>query len=244
MNEQMIDASRTALDTQLEVWFLSLPSSLTNPYRRSQDFWCTQIHLHYNLALLQLYRTTHLASRSVTPRVSISLKHSSKSIEICHNAATSISQLFGSLLTSRKIDQCCFTALPLLLASAIQISLEARLASSSSSAILTLQAHSRLEDLFPIMEEVAKYWPSVEAIHCLFRDVLGEMKLDFERNQAAESLQTVRDSGAMMQQPVQHHRTNFEGAHGPFIENQIGLSDGNWNALLSTWDTSILFDDI
>ncbi|RDL32478.1 uncharacterized protein BP5553_08934 [Venustampulla echinocandica] len=239
MNEELIDASRTALDSQLEAWIISLPPHLANPSRRPQDFWCTQIHLHYNLALLQLYRTTHLASRSFSPQVSISLNHSPKSVEICHNSATSISQLFSTLLMSRKIDQCCFTALSLLLASAIQISLKARFASSSSPPILALQAQSRLEDLFPVMEEVAKYWPSVEAIHRLFRGVLGEMKLEFERNHTAESLQSMQGSGPVIQ-PVQ--TTNFGAAHGPFAE--IGLSDGDWNVLLGTWDAPILFDDV
>jgi transcriptional regulatory protein AMDR len=241
MNEQTIDASRTALDSQLESWFISLPPTLINPSRRSQDFWCTQIHLHYNLALLQLYRTTYLSSRSFSPRVSISLNHSPKSVEICHNAAASISQLFNSLHMSLKLDHCCFTALSLLLASAIQISLEARLASTCSSPILALQAQSRLEDLFPIMEEVSKYWPSVEAILRLFRGVLCEMKQEFEISHEAEHSRATRDSGVNLQ-TVQ--RNGFGAAHGPFVDNQLGMSDGNWSDLLRTWDTSNLFDDI
>jgi transcriptional regulatory protein AMDR len=78
-------------------------------------------------------------------------------MEICHNAASAISQLFNSLLISSKVDRCCFTALTLLLAAAIRMSLEARSASSSGPSILGLQAQSRLENLFAVMDEVAKY---------------------------------------------------------------------------------------
>ena len=220
LGQQSIESSRSTLNSQLEGWFLRLPQSLTNPTRNTQDFWCTQLHMHYNLALLQLYRTSYLPTYPGSS--DLCLASSPKTIEICHNAASSISQLFNSLLISSRINHCCFTALTMLLAAAIQMSLEARSASSSRSSILGLQAQSRLEDLFAVMNEVSKYWPSAEAIYRLFQDVLNTMKVEIERSLAASDLLTIREQGTSNSQPNERQSANTQGS---FMENQIGLSD-------------------
>jgi transcriptional regulatory protein AMDR len=237
LGQQTIESSRSTLDSQLEGWFLRLPQSLINPSRNTEDFWCTQLHMHYNLALLQLYRTSYLPTYPGGP--DLSLAPSLKTMEICHNAASSMSRLFNSLLISSKIDRCCFTALTMLLAAAIQMSLEARSAGSSGSSILGLQAQCRLEDLFAVMNEVAKYWPSAEAIYRLFQDVLNTMKAEMERSLAASDLLTMRERGTLASQPNGSVTSNTQGR---FLDNQIGLSDQDWNGLLGTWDPSAFFD--
>lgn len=73
LGEQTIESSRSTLDSQLEAWFLRLPQNLNNPSRNTQDFWCTQLHLHYNLTLLQLHRTSYLPTFPGTPDFSLPL---------------------------------------------------------------------------------------------------------------------------------------------------------------------------
>jgi transcriptional regulatory protein AMDR len=126
----------------------------------------------------------------------------------------------------------------MLLASAIQMSLEARSANSSGSSILGLQAQSQLENLFSAMNEVAKYWPSVEAIYRLFQDVLNNIKAEMVRSLAASDLLTRREQGTQ----TSHAERVSSNTQRRFLDNQIGLSDQDWNGLLGTWGPSTFFD--
>ena len=236
LGQHTMETVRAALDSQLETWYLRLPATLINPSTYPQDFWCVQLHLHYNLTLLQLYRTTHLQNQSGSN--ALALNPSPKSIEICHNAASSISQLFNSLLIAHKLGQCWFTALTMLLATAIQISLEARIASSSGSQILGLQAQSRLENLFPVMSEVAIYWPSTEAIDRLFRDVLANLKLEMERILTATTVEAHSPRAS-----IQSDEITRREAQGSLLDSHIGLSEEGWSSLFGTWDGSAFFDE-
>ncbi|RFU29299.1 hypothetical protein B7463_g7029, partial [Scytalidium lignicola] len=165
-----------------------------------------------------------------------------QNIKLC-SIISSIMKLFspGSLRhhgIAQRLDQSWFTALTMLLAAAIQMAREARIASSSGSHILCLQAQSRLENLFSVMNKVSEYWPSTEAIYRLFRDVQAKMRLEIERTlQTEETLETGR-------QIMPHSQDiNHIGFEGPLLGHPIGLSEEDWSSLFGTSTISAFFDD-
>lgn len=119
----------------------------------------------------------------------------------------------------------------MLLATAIQMSLEARSSCSSGSSILGLQAQSRLETLLSVTTEIPKYWPSVEAAYRLFRDLLCNMKSEMERSLAASDLLTI---GGQRILGSQADRVPTNNTQGTFFANHVGLFEQDWNGLLGT----------
>lgn len=186
-------AAQIALDSRLASWYLCLPASLTSLNSQSTNFWSLQLQLHYNMALLHLHR---LSQPSSTPAEHLQQQTST---DICHTSASSIANLFGDILSTKTIGQCWFTSLTLLLATAIQISHEARSVANDGATVLSIQAQNRLERFLPVMYAVSQYWPSAEAILSLYTDILKQLK---RQTQSSFRVQTMAVSPYTAQSPL------------------------------------------
>lgn len=128
------------------------------------------INKGYYIILMALLHLHRLPQTSITPAKQ---RHSA---DICHVAASSTSKLFNDILSTERIGQCSFTSLTLLLATAIQISHEARLAAYNSAAVLSIQAQGQLEQILPVLSAISCHWSSAEAIGNLYEDLLKQFK--------------------------------------------------------------------
>ena len=162
--------TRANLDSKLAGWYLRLPSDLANFTKPDANFWSLQLQLHYNLALLHLHRVpdaTYVSSSAGEDRTSA---------ETCRTVALSIGRLFDEVSIRRSIGQCWFTAPTTLLATAIQMSQEARSAAAGNRTVLAIQVQNHLESLLPIIRAVSKYWCGAEAILHLYKDLLRQLR--------------------------------------------------------------------
>lgn len=161
---------RASVDSRLAEWYLCLPTPLAKFAKSDGDLWSLQLQLHYNLALLQLHR---IPDPSYT---SVDVANDRTSRETSHTAALSITRVFDDILAQQSINQCWFTASTILLAAAIPISHEARLAAKARATVLAIQAQNQLERLLPILSAVSKYWSSAEAILNIYEGLLKQLK--------------------------------------------------------------------
>ena len=162
--------ARKALNSRLATWYMELPPELSRPSLKTRDFWAAQLQLHYHTAVLALNRPpprAQFSAPSTSPSLSGALEHR---IDICNGAASSIAAIMGSIAAKGDIAQCWHTAVTAILASAIQISSQARraLLLNNGSSVLALSALERLEALSPVLLALATYWPGAEGIQRLF----------------------------------------------------------------------------
>jgi transcriptional regulatory protein AMDR len=189
---------QNSLDSKLAGWYLQLPTTLLEGSGGEFNFWSSQLQLHYNLALLHLYR---IPVDNQTP------EQQQKSANTCHTAALSIAKVFNDILATKSVERCSFTALTSLLAVAIQMSSEARSAIDNGDVVLSLQAQNRLQHILPAIDAVSRYWPSAEAISKIFLDLLQKLKDQSKkalaRLEAVDGLHTV--SNDLAQQSTTHN---------------------------------------
>ncbi|KAG0650901.1 Acetamidase regulatory [Hyphodiscus hymeniophilus] len=234
LSPNLLETQKAPLDSRLVGWYLRLPSSLLDASSKRSDFWALQIQLHYNLTLLHLHRIT------IDTNHSSNNNHSSldqqKSLSTRHTAALSIARLFDDIITMEAIERCSFTSLTALLSAAIQMSYEARSASSNGEVVLAIQSQNRLENMLPAMTAIAAYWPSAEAIDSIFRklsiEVKEQMKSHFSR------LESMRDDYAASATPevtstidqvteLASWDPNFNGSLAAGWSNIFGVGDAN-----------------
>ena len=192
-NPGSFSITRANLDSKLAGWYLRLPSDLANFTKPGADFWSLQLQLHYNLALLHLHRVpdaSHVSSSAVEDRTSA---------ETCHTVAMSICKLFDELSIRHSIGQCWFTAPTMLLATAIQMSQEARLAATADRTVLAIQVQNHLEGLLPIIRAVSKYWCGAEAILHLYKDLLRQLR---QQTQSTFDLHEQTDASYELPSPL------------------------------------------
>ncbi|KAJ9608976.1 hypothetical protein H2200_006747 [Cladophialophora chaetospira] len=147
------------IDARLASWLMLLP--------QGDDFSQLQLRLHYNAAVLHCHRTVsqHADASSL-----------SSSQRICAGAAETILSIFGTMIQEGTVQRCYFTALTAIMASAIHFIRDLRLAAEHNSTLLALQSHAKLESCFPILKELACYWPTANAALKLFQHVLDRTK--------------------------------------------------------------------
>ncbi|RVX74985.1 hypothetical protein B0A52_01262 [Exophiala mesophila] len=208
------------IDQRLAAWYLGLPLKLTDFHSERPDFWTLQMHIHYNMALLHSHRP-------LAPSLdSIDLARRRTSSEACHGAASTISKCFTDLLSSNQLDQCWFTSLMALLATAIQINHEARSSARAGANILAIQAQSRLQRILPVLSAISNYWSSAVAVHNLYQDLLKQYK---------RQLQSSIDMGASHADPFDlpsYQQTPSSTAGAALESLETGdFFNGDWQAL-------------
>ena len=147
------------IDSRLAAWLMALPSG--------SDFYTLQLRMNYNIALLHLHRTEMQNGKPYD------FVHSTK---LCGGAAETIVSILNSMTRAGEIRMCYLSGLTAVMAVAIHITREIHLAIGQHSMLLVLQAQSQLEGLFPIMTEMAHYWPTAKATLKLFQHVLERSK--------------------------------------------------------------------
>ncbi|KAJ5620908.1 hypothetical protein N7510_004892 [Penicillium lagena] len=162
------------LDTRLVTWYLQLPSRLSDIHGKNSIFWALLLMAHYNLALLHLHRLADPTAGDMTG------PPPNKSSDTCHVSAQALIGLLNTMVVKESIGQCWFTCQTMLLATALQTSLEARITARNGPAVLAIQAQSRLDQLMPIAESLSHYWPSAEAVWHLYQGLLKQLKRQTE----------------------------------------------------------------
>ena len=225
---ELFQVSQDSIDRKLVSWYLNLPTALTEPIDKSRTngFWALQLQLHYNLALLHLHR---LPEDTFPHADSVQKLNSNVT---CQTAATAISKLFDDMIAAKAISMCWFTVLTSLLATAIQISHEARTAARSRAAILAIQAQTRLQRLLPALSAVSPYWPSAEAILHVYNDLLLQFQ---KQSQASSNIQHNLVSGLSSRDVEQTTSQDNEETSILIDSNDslgiVGVSGTDWQAL-------------
>lgn len=137
------------------------------------DFWSCQLRMHYNLISLYLHRPQ--------PSGRTSVSRSSNCQGICSDASQAILSCLETIVFRDWTGQCSFTAVSAVMASAIQMSLDARQSLSQDNLVLALNAQDRLVRLLRCARELEKFWPSAGAVYGLFDQLSAELK-DMARN--------------------------------------------------------------
>ncbi|KAF9885003.1 hypothetical protein FE257_000826 [Aspergillus nanangensis] len=132
------------------------------------DFWSCQLRIHYNLVLLHLHRP-HSLPGPLIPR-------SPNCQQICSDASQTILACLETIVLRNWTGQCSFTAVSAVMASAIQMSLDARMSLSQGTSVLALNAQDRLARLLRCARELENFWPSAGAVHSLFDQLSAELK--------------------------------------------------------------------
>ncbi|KAK0255926.1 hypothetical protein LTS09_009228 [Friedmanniomyces endolithicus] len=137
-NAQILDSA--GIDERLARLALRLP--------RMNDFWSCQLRISYSLVVLVLHRTTRSPDSPI----------------IAREAASTILTTFETLLSAGSIRKCSFHCSTPLLAAGIQFFQDMKSAVSTTALMRANAAHAQLERLLRPVEELAKYWPHVEAL--------------------------------------------------------------------------------
>ena len=87
----------------------------------------------------------------------------------------------------------------MLLATAIQMSQEARSAAAANRAVLAIQVQNHLESLLPIIRAVSSYWCGAEAILHLYKDLLRQLR---QQTQATFDLREQTDASYELPCPL------------------------------------------
>lgn len=225
---ELFQVSQENVDQRLVSWYLSLPSTLTEPIDISKPnaFWALQLQLHYNLALLHLHRLPG----ELFPRADSVQEHNSNGT--CQTAATAISKLFDDIISAQVISRCWFTALTSLLATAIQFGHEARAAARNRAAVLAIQAQTRLQRLLPVISTVAAYWPSAEAILHVYRDLLVQFKRQSQASSSIPHLPVSRLNSNQIEQSSTEDTDHSVMWVGDNVSlGSVGVSGTDWQAL-------------
>ncbi|KIW25902.1 uncharacterized protein PV07_09038 [Cladophialophora immunda] len=230
------ELTRASLDSRLAGWYLRLPASVANFSKPGADFWSLQLQLHYNLALLHLHRMPDLTY----PSFKVDPSHTSS--KTCHTAALSIARLFDDISARNGVRQCWFTALTILLAAAIQISHEARLAAKANMTVLALQAQSQLESLLPVIKSVSEYWSGAEAILHLYTDLLKQLKRQTQSSFATQTdVKAHSNVSYELPSPTNVNRYASDAEMSPEQGNNhplgsVGYLGDDWQALFGAGD--------
>ncbi|TKA30919.1 hypothetical protein B0A54_14527 [Friedmanniomyces endolithicus] len=137
-NAQGLDSA--GIDERLARLALRLP--------RMNDFWSCQLRMSYSLVVLVLHRTARSPDSPI----------------IAREAASTILTTFETMLSAGSIRKCSFHCSTPLLAAGIQFFQDMKSAASTTALMRANAAHAQLERLLRPVEELAKYWPHVEAL--------------------------------------------------------------------------------
>ncbi|KAK5684845.1 hypothetical protein LTS10_002920 [Elasticomyces elasticus] len=115
---------------------------------RTNSSWCCQLRISYSLVVLLLHRTTRSEDSPI----------------IAREAASTILTTLETMLSAGTIRQCSYHCSTPLLAAGIHFFQDLKTAKTATSLMRANAAHGQLERLLRPVEELAKYWPHVEAL--------------------------------------------------------------------------------
>ena len=135
-------------------------------YAFGDNFWCCQLRMHYNLALLHLHRNF------IVPEMGVHEGQDSQSI--CNDAADAILACLSTISSLGAISQCHFTATMALTSAGIYMSNNIKVALRKGSYLVALGGLDRLTRLLHCARELATFWPNADAVYNMFDGIRKE----------------------------------------------------------------------
>ncbi|KAK2755410.1 fungal specific transcription factor domain-containing protein [Colletotrichum kahawae] len=151
-------------DERLASWALRLPQSLNLHGTPGAGVWNTNLHLHYNMALILLHRAPPKASSLDVSGVESSQRDDNT--EICVAAAGVIQSLFQTLCQTDGIKCLWMSTINCLFSALVQLSTEIRI----SNPLLAISALRRYDSALVSLKQLAEYWPNAKSILHFFEN--------------------------------------------------------------------------
>lgn len=196
--EQRRDALAEAGE-RLARWTLELPQEL-HPKMSGSDIAITNLHLHYNAALILLHRPEPSSRGNGHADDSANRRFNA---EVCSSAASTIQTLFQSACQCNEMKTMWLSSINCLFTALIQLRIDVRV----SNPLLAVSALKRFDSALSSLKALAEFWPNAQSIVHFFEHSAkaGEAR-EFRSNEPSASLgvhrQDIREPGAVGHRPA------------------------------------------
>ncbi|KAH7308439.1 fungal-specific transcription factor domain-containing protein [Stachybotrys elegans] len=143
-------------DERLATWALHLPQQLRLNSTSRCPIWSSNLHLHYNMALILLHRLQpHPSPESTSDEAA-----RNENVRICVTAAGTVQSIFQTLRESDSLKCLWMSVINCLFTALIQISTEVR----TTNPLLAISALRRYDSALESLKDLSRYWPNAESI--------------------------------------------------------------------------------